>query len=183
MKPRTRETKTIDLVDKLLIYQVCMDHEQSIRTSYQSLLTTLELGIFSLVFVLIQFNLTDRLWILATGGITLCLFFGIACEFRGRNVDIWKTHIVKLVEGTDLENTFKEGKYWMFPSKIKFFGRFRGYWGHWFEEILVPLMIILWLYILWSFYSPSIIRLFGIIAICVYVCYHFINIEWESQWD
>lgn len=42
---------TSNWIDKLSIYITCMDHHQSIRTAYQSLLTTLEVGILSLFFL------------------------------------------------------------------------------------------------------------------------------------
>lgn len=62
MKPDSKETIVIDsTIDKLTLYQVCMAYEQSIRTSYQALLTTLVVAIFGLVFVLVELQQIDSL--------------------------------------------------------------------------------------------------------------------------
>lgn len=150
-----------DWIVKLPIYQTCMDSEQSIRTSYQSLLSTLEVAIFSLFFVLIQLKLTRQIWILPIVGILLCLIFGIACDYRAKNVDFWRKRIINMVKDTDLENDFKGGNYghpdeWhpFFNKDSRFgkLGRFGDrYFGHWFERVLLPLIIFVWLIILLLF--------------------------------
>lgn len=117
---------TTKWVEKLSVYQAAMAQEQSIRMGYQTLLTTLEIALFGLWFTLLQFNLTMYPWLLAVVGIILCIFFGTACEFRARNVDVWNRCIVELVSGTDLEDAFKESKYRWVP-----FGK-SGYWGNYF---------------------------------------------------
>lgn len=136
-----------DRIDKLAICQTCMDHEQSIRSGYQALLTALEAAIFGLVFVLVELQRTDRLWVLAMAGILLCLIFGTACEFRARNVDFWRRRIVELAKGTDLEDAFKGSKYGWIPfGKVGRFGE--KVLGHWFERVLVPAIIVVWVWIL-----------------------------------
>jgi hypothetical protein len=184
----------------LPIYQTCMDHEQMIRTSYQSLLTTLEVGILVLFFTLYQLNLTYHLWLLSVAGVSLCLFFGIASEYRARNVDIWRVRIVKLVSGTDVEDAFKEGKYRWIPSRVKLvrgvedttkvsrqipIGKV-GFWGeyllgHWFERILVSGVLVMWLITLWLFPSPFTIRLCGVLATGFWIIYAFGIIELKGE--
>ena len=97
-------------IQKLEVYQTAMDHEQSVRTSYQTLLTTLEIVLISFVFLLDQFILIEHLWKFILLGVILCFFFGIACEYRARNVDIWRVLIVLLVQQTDVEKAFIQGK-------------------------------------------------------------------------
>jgi hypothetical protein len=91
---RRRQLLTSDWTDKLSIYIDCMDHEQSIRTAYQALLTSLEVSLLSLFFFSLQLNLIEYLWIFFVLGMLLCPPFAIACEFRARNVDVWRIHIV-----------------------------------------------------------------------------------------
>jgi len=55
-------------VDKLQIYQTAMDHEQNVRTAYQSLLTTLEVALFTTVFILKQAGFT-HIWVIFVIGI------------------------------------------------------------------------------------------------------------------
>jgi len=185
------ENASSNLASKLSTYLTCMNHGQSIRTSYQSLLTTLEVAVFGLVFTLYQLKLTDNLWLLPFAGIFLCIFFGVACEFRARNVDYWNKRIVVLVKETDLEDDFKGGKYGTPDDRHPFFdkgsrvgklGR-RGdrLFGHWFERILVSAMLISWMILLWVF-SPSLaIRLltflYGALAVGFWITYAFRVIE------
>jgi hypothetical protein len=173
-------------IDKLLIYQTCMDHEQSIRTSYQSLLTTLQVALFGLFFTLYQLNLTKLLWLLFVLGMFLCFPFGIACEFRARNVDVCRVRIVELIKGTDVESFFAEIKYRWIPFTQ--YGRLRkaGFWGeyligHWFERILISGMLIIWLILLWLFPSPLIIRACGILAVHSWIVYAFNIIELKGE--
>jgi hypothetical protein len=155
---KNKEIGLRDWIDKLPIYQTCMDSEQSIRIGYQSLLITLEAAIFGLFFVLVQLEWIKHLWILPMTGILLCFIFGIACEFRARNYDFWRKCIINLVKGTDLEDDFKGGKYghpdeWhpLFDKKSRF-GKLGvlgdKFFGHWLERVLVPCMILAWLVIL-----------------------------------
>jgi len=151
MKSDNKETiVTNPTIDKLPLYQACMAYEQSIRTSYQALLTTLVVAIFGLVFVLVELQRTDRLWTLVAGAILLCLIFTPACEFRANNVDFWRRRIVESAAGTDLENVFKESKYgWIPLGKIGRFGE--KLFGHWFERVLIPFMclaLVIWVWIL-----------------------------------
>jgi hypothetical protein len=162
----------------LPIYQICMDHEQSIRTSYQSLLTTLEVALFALLITLYQLELRDYFWLLAIAGIFLCFCFGVACEYHARLVDTWRTRIVKLISGTEVEDAFKEGKYRWIPLK-KVGLRGESLFGHWFERILIPMMLLAWLYVLWS--SPIglslsislVIRSFSTLVTCSWILYVF----------
>lgn len=154
-----------------------MDHEQSIRTSYQSLLTTLEVALFALFFTLYQLEFA-YLWLLSVAGIFLCLSFGIPCEYRARNVDIWRIRIVELVSGTDVEDAFKEGKYrWIPLGKAGVRGE--SLFGHWFERILIPFMFLIWLSILWYFSIllpfpiPLLIRVFFAFMVFVWILYAF----------
>jgi len=167
---RLNKEFTTKWVQKLSVYQAAMDHEQTIRMGYQSLLTTLELALFGLWFTLYQFNLTMYPWLLAVTSITLCIFFGTACEYRARNVDVWTRRIVELISETDLEDAFKESKYRWIP-----FGKpgYRGNYvfGHWYERILIPLMMAVWLYLLWYFTSPF--YLIGLIASWFWILYAF----------
>lgn len=118
------QIRPTEWIDKLSIFLSCMSYEESIRTSYQSLLTGLELGILGLVFTLYQLKLADFLWVLPVVGIILCIFFGVACEFRARNVDYWRNQITILVMKTDLETNFKEAKYsWIPLGKVGHFWR------------------------------------------------------------
>jgi len=170
---------TTKWVQKLSVYQTAMDHEQMIRIGYQSLLTTLEIALFGLWFTLLQFNLTMYPWLLAVISITLCIFFGTACEFRARNVDMWTRRIVELISGTDLEDAFKESKYRWIP-----FGK-RGYWGnyvfgHWYERILIPMMMAVWLYLLWLLASPF--YLIGIIASWLWILYAFNILKLKEEY-
>ena len=135
---------TIKPIEKLAIFQTCLDHEESIRTSYQTVLVEIQVGLFGFVFILIQLGLTDFLWLVVIAGIALCLIFVIACDFRAKNVDFWRGRIIELVRGTELENDFREGKYGWVP--LGKFGRFgEKHFGHWFERLLVPAMIFLWI--------------------------------------
>jgi len=177
-------------VDKVSIFQTCMDHEQSIRTSYQSLLTTLEVAIFGLFFTLYQLELTGHLWILSVVGITLCVIFGIPCEYRARNVDYWRKEIVKLVSKKDLENFFEGGKYrWIPFGKLGDLGEYL--FGHWFERLLLSIILIVWQIPLWVLLSPFtilsftiepfIIRSLCIIVICLWIIFIFELIEIKGE--
>lgn len=147
MKTDNKEPIINDWTSKLAICQACMDHEQSIRSGYQALLTALEATVFGLVFVLVELERTTHLWVLAIAGILLCLIFGMACEFRARNVDFWRRHIVELARGTDLEDAFKRSRYGWIPfGKVGRFGE--KILGHWFERALVPAIIMVWVWIL-----------------------------------
>jgi hypothetical protein len=144
-----------DWINKLPIYQTAMEHEQSIRISYQSLLTALETGLFGLFFVMIQLQWVRYPWILPAIGLFLLFAFGIPCDYRARNYDAWRKHIINLVKKTELENNFTEGKYGHFEEWHPFFDKKsrRGRWGrlgdkvlgHWFERLLLPFISIIWL--------------------------------------
>ena len=173
-----KATATNNRINILPIYQTCMDHEQSIRISYQSLLTTLEVALFALLITLYQLELRDFFWLLAIAGIFLCFSFGTACEFRARNVDIWRIRIVKLVRGTQVEDAFKEGKYgWIPLGKAGF--KAESLIGHWFERVLIPIMLLMWLLIIWyfpielSFSISLLIRLFLTFIACSWILYAF----------
>jgi len=180
------EILTSNWIDNVPIYQTCMDHEQTIRTNYQSLLTTLEVAIFGLFFTLYQLKLTKYLWILPVVGIFLCIIFGIPCEYRARNVDYWRIKIVKLISGTDLEDAFKHGKYrWIPFGKLGFWGEY--FFGHWFERLLISIIFIIWQIPLWllptpfqifSFcIDPFIIRSFCMLIIGLWIIFAFKMIE------
>ena len=148
-----------------------------IRTSYQSLLTTLEVALFALFFTLYQLEFT-YLWLLSVAGILMCFSFGIACEYRARNVDIWRIRIVELIRGTDVEDAFKEGKYrWIPLANAGIRGEFL--FGHWFERILITFMFLIWLSIVWYFPIllpspiPLLIRLFFTFMVFFWILYAF----------
>ena len=164
-------------IDKLAIFQTAMDHEQSIRTNYQMLLTTLEIAILSFFLTLVQLEITNYLWVFIILGIFLCFPFGIASEYRARNVDIWRILIVYLIKETDVEKAFQHGKYqWVPYGKAGFWG---GYlFGHWFERILITLMLLTWAYISWYFSQiPMIIQGLGLLALFGWIFYAFRLIE------
>jgi hypothetical protein len=141
MKDGKKTIVTNSTIDKLTLYQTCMAYEQSIRTSYQALLTTLVVAVFGLVFVLVELQQTERLWTLVIGAILLCLIFTPACEFRANNVDFWRRRIIEIAEGTDLQNVFWGAKYgWIPLGKVGHGGE--KILGHWFERVLVPFMCI-----------------------------------------
>jgi len=166
---------TSDWVDKLQIYQTAMDHEQNIRMTYQGVLATLEVGLFVLFFTLYQLGFT-QLWILCAIGIILCFLFGVPSEFRASNVDLWRWHIVKLVKQTDVWDAFKDSKYRWIPSlptsRVGFWAEYL--FGHWFERILITIMLIGWDFLMWYFPSPSILRVCGILAVIGWIIYAFL---------
>lgn len=167
----TKRRKVSSWKYKLTVYLACMDHEEKIRTSYQSLLTSLEIAMLGFTYYLYQLNMINLIWLLPTAGTALCIFFGVACEFRARNVDYWRVQIFELVRGTDLEERFKEAKYeWIPFGKAGFF---RRHFGHWFERILVSGLLILWQSSLCVFTSPLIIRWLGILATLGWLTYVF----------
>jgi len=167
---------TCDWVDKLSIYLSAMDHESKIRTSYQSLLTSLEVALFGLVITLYQLKLTDLLWLFPIGGVAICFFFGIACEFRARNIDVWRVQIVEVVKGTDLEEAFEEAKYrWIPFGKAGFWGEYL--FGHWFERIFVTSILIAWVTVVFFLPTPFILRPLSIWAACFFIIYIFRLIE------
>lgn len=169
-----------DWIDKLGTYLSCMNHEQGIRTSYQSLLTTLEVFILGLIFTLYQLNLTLHLWLLPVGGIILGFFFGVPCEFRARNVDFWRNEIVKLVKDTDLEETFNGGKYrWIPLGKVGFWAEYL--FGHWFERILVSTILLVWFFVLLFFNSAITILVLGELATIFWIIYAFKIIEFKGK--
>jgi len=144
MKSNNEETI---ILSKLAICQTCMGYEQSIRVSYQSLLAALETILFGFVFVLVELQRTESLWLLAVAGILLCLGFGAACEFRARNVDFWRRRMVELAKGTDLADAFIGAKYGWIPfGRVGRFGE--KLLGHWFERMIVPAMVVIWGWIL-----------------------------------
>jgi len=140
-------TKEEIIMSKLALCQTCMGYQQSIRVSYQSLLAALETILFGFVFVLVELQRTASLWILAMAGILLCLGFGTACEFRARNIDFWRKRIVELAKATDLADAFIGSKYGWIPfGKV---GRFaEKLLGHWFERVIIPAIVIIWVWIL-----------------------------------
>jgi len=167
-------------MDKLGTYLSCMSYEQGIRTSYQGLLTSLEVVILGLVFTLYQLKLTLYLWLLPVGGIFLCIVFGVACEFRARNVDFWRNEIVKLVRGTDLHETFSSGKYnWIPMGRVGLWSEYL--FGHWFERILVSAMLIVWLFLLWFLSSPIVILVLGVLATIFWITHAFKIIELKGK--
>ena len=176
------DISTSGWVEKLQIYQTAFDHEQNIRIAYQSLLTTLEVGLFALFFTLYQMEF-KHLWILFVIGIFLCFPFGIACEFRARNVDILRMYIVSIVKDTDVWDAFKDAKYRWIPSipsiKAGFLGEYL--FGHWFERILITGMLIIWVNLLWYFPCPFLIRLCGILSVIGWIIYAFRIIELRGE--
>jgi hypothetical protein len=180
MRAPDDQTRPTGWTDKLSIFMSCMSYEESIRTSYQSLLTGLELGILGLVFTLYQLKLADFLWVLPVAGIILCIFFGVACEFRARNVDYWRNQITALVKKTDLEKNFEEAKYsWVPLGKVGRFGE--RHFGHWFERILVSFILIIWQISLWLFDAPLIILLLGVLATFFWIIYVFKVVELKGK--
>jgi hypothetical protein len=122
-------------------------------------------------------EITNYLWVFIILGIFLCFPFGIACEYRARNVDFWRILIVDLIKETDVEKAFQHGKYQWFPyGKAGFWG---GYlFGHWFERILITLMLLTWAYMSWYFSQiPMIIQGLGLLAIFSWIFYAFRLIE------
>ena len=157
-----------------------MDHEQSIRTAYQALLTSLEVGLFSLFFLSLQLGLISYLWVFFVLGMLLCPFFAIACEFHARNVDIWRIHIVELVRGTDVEEAFEEGKYrWIPFGKAGFWGEY--YFGHWFEKIFILFVLIIWWLIGLQFFLRPLTVAFAILVTLFWGAYVFRLVEPKGE--
>ncbi len=168
-------------IDRLAVYQTAMDHEQTIRTSYQMLLTSLEIAILSFFVAIVQWESIHYLWVFIILGIALCFPFGIACEYRARNVDEWRDSIVELVRETDVQDAFGRGKYqWIPYGKAGFWGDY--YFGHWYERILITLMLLAWAYV--AFYFPQIpmaVRGFGVLALFGWIIYAFRLIEPKGE--
>lgn len=78
-----------------------------------------------------------------------------------------------LIQETDVEKAFREGKYqWIPYGKVGFRGG--DLFGHWFERILITFLLLSWAYISWNFTGiPSIIRALGVIAPIVWITYAF----------
>jgi hypothetical protein len=149
-----------------------MNHEQGIRTSYQALLSSIEAFILGLIFTFYQLEYTLNLWLLPLGGIIICIFFGIPCEYRARNVDFWRNSIVKLVKDTDLQEPFMLGKYnWIPLGRVGLWSEYL--FGHWFERILISFLLIAWLIILVIMRSPWIIVVLGVSATIFWILYAF----------
>jgi len=130
---------------------------------------------------IVQWESIEFLWVFIFLGIVLCFPFGIACEFRARNVDVWRASIVELVEKTDVQEAFARGKYqWIPYGKAGLWGGY--YFGHWYERILITLMLLAWAYI--ALYFPQIsmiIQGFGILALFGWIVYAFRLIEPKGE--
>jgi hypothetical protein len=139
-------------------------------------LASLEVALLSLFFFSLELNLIGYLWIFFVLGMLLCPPFAIACEFHARNVDVWRIHIVKLVSGTDVEEAFKDGKYrWIPLGKAGYWGEY--FLGHWFERILVFIMLIIWWLIGLQFFPRPLTVAFAILVTLCWGAYVFRLIE------
>ena len=140
--------------NKLSTYRGCMDHEQSVRSSYQSIILTIESILFSIYFVMMGTDWAGSyLLALPLLGIVFC-GLAIVSDYRAVNVDRWRRTIIDLVEGTELEKDFKEGR-WGDPIKQHpFYGTKtkRGKFGrivdcalgHVIERAVTPLIFSVW---------------------------------------
>jgi hypothetical protein len=97
------------LFEVIFTYQACLAREESIRLSYKSLLTTLEVAFYLLFFTLLQLNLTNYIPFLCMAALLLCFVFGAASEFHAVNVDYWEEQIVKMIASLPLKNIFRRG--------------------------------------------------------------------------
>jgi hypothetical protein len=177
---RQQEKIISNWIDKLSVYVACMDHHQSIRTAYQSLLTTLEVGILSLFFFLYELKFTSYLWIFFIIGMLLCLPFTIACEFQARIVDIWRVRIVELVKATDVEDAFREAMYrWIPFGKKGFLGEYL--FGHWFERIFIFFILLIWWYIGLQFFLRPFTIAFIILVTLFWGAYVFRLVEPKGE--
>jgi hypothetical protein len=112
----------------------------------------------------------------------LAFIFGISSEFRARNSDVWRSKVVELVKNDELlRDAFIRSHYWTSPKFLtKFFNKNLGKWGHWFEEIVIPIMMMAWCYILFKFTSPLLSKILGILEFGVYLLYHIKDVPWEK---
>jgi len=154
-------------IDKLAIYQGAMDHEQSIRSSYQSLFITIQSIIISVFLVIIGTDWSGS-YLLAFPILGM-LFCGlaVASDFRATNADYWSRKIIDLVEKTDMKEDFKGGRYGdpkrqhpFFSSKSKIGKsgrRVDSMFGHTIERVVAPAIFLSWAIIMSLVYSKIII--------------------------
>lgn len=162
------------LYEKLTVYQVAMDHEQGIRSSFQNLIVTIEGLFFGILFTLNQLNYGEQNWVLSFIAILIGVVLGMVGEFRARNVDIWRRQIVRLISDTELEKAFSEGKYRWYAVKQNFLQSiFQYLFGHWFERLVVLSIIAGWSILLYSSPSPISIRIIAAVAIFCWFIYTF----------
>jgi hypothetical protein len=172
-----------DFLERVQIYQTGMDHEAGVVTHYQGLIATLETALLALFTTLYELSIMGQIWILAFMGILIGVSFGVAGEYRLRNVDIWRKHIVALVAGTDLESVFRESKYrWSPFGKTWLQSWAQRFAGHWFERIVLTLIIGVWIYILWVFPSPCLLRILSPFVAVFWVIYVFDILKLRGGW-
>ena len=163
-----------NLYEKLAVYQTAMDHEQGFRAGFQNLLITIQGIIFGIIFTLNQLGYNEQNWILSFTSIIVCVVLGMVGEYRARNVDIWRRNIVRLIEGTELEEVFLEGNYRTHPFERTFLQLLVQYlFGHWFERAIILAIIIGWSIFLYSFYCPISIKIIAGLAILFWFTYTF----------
>jgi hypothetical protein len=162
------ETLSARWIDKLGIYQAAMAHEQSIRSSYQSLFITVESIIITVFLVIVGTGWLGR-YLLAffpALGILFC-FIAVASDYRATNADHWRRKIIDLVEKTDMKEDFKRGRYGdpkrqhpYFSSKSKTGKsgrRIDSLFGHTIERVVAPVILVIWAIIMSLIFTGIII--------------------------
>jgi len=178
-----RIVKDPGFLERVQIYQTGMDHEASAVTHYQGLIATLETALLALFTTLYELNMKNQVWILAVMGIFIGVSFGVAGEYRLRNADAWRKRIVTLIADTDLEPVFRESKYrWSPFSKTRFQSWAQRFAGHWFERIVLTLILGVWTYILWMFPSPCLLRILSPFVAVFWVIYVFDILKLKGGW-
>lgn len=165
---------TEHLYEKLAAYQAAMEHEQGVRTSYQGLLVTVQGILFGLTFTLAQLRLQSQNWVLSFLAILVCVLLGSVCEYRARNVDLWRRNIIRLVEGTELERTFLDCNYRWYPLSQKWLQYIVQYLlGHWFERIVVLCMLAAWSYLLFQSAPHLVVSVIAMLSSLFWFTYTF----------
>uniref|UniRef100_A0A7V4NFN9 Uncharacterized protein n=1 Tax=Fervidobacterium pennivorans TaxID=93466 RepID=A0A7V4NFN9_FERPE len=190
-KEHDKNRKGLEFVDEqwwkehffelVFTYQACLAREETIRLSYKSLLTNLEVAFYLLFFMLLQLNLTNYIPFLCMAGLLLCFAFGAASEFHAVNADYWEEQIVRLIASSPLKDIFGQGKYKQVPlGKIGRWGQHLA--GHWFEKIAVLIMVLAWLFILWRFLSNPLVCLVFTFMALVWFLYVFHVLDQVIKW-
>ena len=181
------------ILEELQLYISAMSYEHMLCITYHVLLSTLEVGLFSLVLLFVQLGY-PFLWQVVLLGEFLALLFGLESEYRARNVDAWRTEIVNLVKKNSyLKHSFIRGNYWTILSGIKLLRKWKlsmspfykswkaqlGRRGHWFEEIVVPALYMFWLFLLFKYSNSLFLKFLSCLGLGLYI----LLIESEFLWE
>lgn len=159
-------------LDIIQIYQSALSHEQDIRQNYQNTFFALEAALFGILLALRNDYDTQFISLLSLCGIFLCWFFGVACEFRARNVDHWRMSVVGIVHKTKLAEVFNIGNYRWFAFGEKGL-KGQDLIGHWFESIIITSVLLLWVYLNFHFKTNLFFQVFFYILSILWILYVF----------